>query len=376
MTSKSFGLFEIICHYLPLNPKKIVFSNFLGRGWGDNPKYIAEEILRREYDYDLVWLVSGPAVEIPDKVRKVTIYSRRSRYELSTARIIISNVKTGLPYTKKKGQYYLQTWHGDFPLKYIEQEAESNLGPFYVNNSKADSAITDIILSGNHFFSDIVRRSFWYTGEILEKGLPRNDIFFKDNHHIANAIRIKYGISHDTPIALFAPTFRSGDSIPPSLDWDHVRSVLQAKSGKDWTVFIRLHTLDHAKPLSFINSDKVIDVSDYPDTQELEVCADLLITDYSSMMYDFALQQKPVILYIPDIDDYMLDRGLRPLFFRLPFPSCKTEAELSDCLEIAFSNQNRANVNSFLKNEIQPVDTGNASAAVVDRIHRIIELHD
>ena len=178
--------------------RKIVFVNFAGRGYGDSPKYIADEILRQKLPYDLVWLSYNMNNTFPEGIRKVKFYSFKSRYELATARIIISNVKGKLPYYKKRSQYYIQTWHGGFGVKYIEKDAEQYLTKKYVRDSKYDSSITDLILSGSEFQTKVIQDSFWYNGEIFKKGVPRNDIFFNRSEETINTLRKAYGFDTKT----------------------------------------------------------------------------------------------------------------------------------------------------------------------------------
>ncbi|MBQ3849140.1 MAG: CDP-glycerol glycerophosphotransferase family protein, partial [Clostridia bacterium] len=101
-----------ILYLFPISKDKVVFANFLGRGMGGSPKYIAEEMLRQDLPYDMVWLVSDTSVTLPSGIRPVKMFSLRGRYELATAHVIINNVKHKLPFKKKKAQYYIQTWHG------------------------------------------------------------------------------------------------------------------------------------------------------------------------------------------------------------------------------------------------------------------------
>ena len=110
--------------WLPVNRHKIVLNNFQGRGYGDSPKYIAEEIIRQKLPDDLVWLVADLNMELPSGIRKVKLQSVRASYELSTAKVIISNVKVALPYHKKRSQFYIQTWHGSMAFKAIEKDAQ------------------------------------------------------------------------------------------------------------------------------------------------------------------------------------------------------------------------------------------------------------
>ena len=117
------GIGNYLLSLFPVSDK-IVFLNFWGRGYGDSPKYIAEEIIRQGLPYQLVWLVHDLSYEMPDRIKKVKYYSLKSRIELATARVIISNVKGGLQFRKKNKQFYIQTWHGGFGVKFIEKEIE------------------------------------------------------------------------------------------------------------------------------------------------------------------------------------------------------------------------------------------------------------
>ena len=366
-------LFQTLLNHLPLKKDRIVFVNFLGRGWGDNPKYIATELLQKKSNYDLVWLVSNKNIKLPKGIRTVLLYSRRGRYELATAKVIISNVKNALPYTKKEGQYYIQTWHGDFPLKYIEKEAEDTLDSAYLSETKADSRKTDLILSGSRFFSTIVRESFWYNGEILESGLPRNDIFFDKDSFIPQQIRKQLGISQQADIVLYAPTFRDNGSAFPFPDFIAILNMLEKITGKEWVFVVRLHPNDLTRSGEIRFCSKVINGSVLSDMQELEKAADLLITDYSSIMYDFVLQNKPVILFTPDLDSYRTNcRDLRPLYNELPFVRAVSHLELIEKLPMLFSRIYQEKVEAFFKKEVLSFDDGLAAKRVVERIHQVI----
>lgn len=346
-----------------MSGKKIVFSNFNGRGYGDNPRYIAEEILRQGLKYDLVWLVSDLNEKMPEGIRKVGFYSRSARWELSTAKVIINNVKSLLPFTKKKSQYYIQTWHGDFPLKYIEAEVEDKLDAEYVRCSKEESKQIDLILSGSRYMSDIYRKSFWYEGEILEKGIPRNDVFFKE-HSIS-----------DKPCrqVLYAPTFRDDYKPFPTPDFHSLIAALENLTGEKWRVVIRLHPNERDQSSRFVFSDSIIDGTSVSDPQLLLVESDLLITDYSSVMYEFALMKKPVILFAADLEQYKAEgRGLRSIYDCLPFVLCKTDDELLRLLPLALSKEYPACFESFRREKVGSYDNGTASEAVVFRIKEVI----
>lgn len=365
--------FQTLLNHLPLKKDRIVFVNFSGRGWGDNPKYIATELLQKKSNYDLVWLVSDKNIKLPKGIRTVLLYSRRGRYELATAKVIISNVKNALPYTKKEGQYYIQTWHGDFPLKYIEKEAEDTLDSAYLSETKADSRKTDLILSGSRFFSTIVRESFWYDGEIMESGLPRNDIFFKESIEVKKRIRLDMGISAHKKLVLYAPTFRDNGTFFSCPNFDMILSALNHVTGHEWIFIVRFHPNNQLQSAEISYSSQLINGSAYHDMQELELISDLLITDYSSVMYDFAIQHKPVILFTPDLDEYRTTcRNLRPIYDELPFLRVSSDQELLNIIPKAFDDNYLKKVDFFLRRRVCFFDDGHASERVVNRIHQVI----
>ena len=112
---------------MPLKENKIIFDNFAGKGYADNPKYIANELLNRKLDLDLVWLLNDMEQILPVGIRKVKYNSIKSLYEYATAKVIVDNIRNSHLMKKRNGQIYLQTWHGSKPLKYIEKDAENNL---------------------------------------------------------------------------------------------------------------------------------------------------------------------------------------------------------------------------------------------------------
>ena len=367
------GVFSRLCTFFPVHHRKVVFCNFNGRGWGGSPKYIAEEILRQGLKYDLVWLADKEDKSIPAGIRQVPMHSPRGRYELSTARVIVNNVKNKLPFTKKRSQYYIQTWHGDFALKFIEKEVEDKLNPGYVAESKADSRETDLILSASRQFSNIVRNSFWYDGEVFECGQPCNDVYFHHESRARDKVKALFHLSDDTKIALYAPTFRDGNLGFEFPDFQVILQNLETLTNNSWALLIRLHPNDQGRVSTVKFTDKVLDGSPYPDTQDLAKAADLLITDYSSIMYDFALQRKPVILFTPDLEAYLQRRGLRDIYWELPFPQVRAKEALEDAIDTVFGSDYSTRLTSFMKERICSYDDGHASERIVDRIRQVVE---
>ena len=278
---------------------------------------------------------------------------------------------------KRRNQFYLQTWHGDFPLKFIEKEVEGTLSPNYVAASKADSSVTNAIVSGNKQFSKILKESFWLPKEctVLEYGLPRNDIYFKDNG-FRDKLKQKLGISLNEKVLLYAPTFRNNmDMSYYNLDFERLRKFLCQIDNISWTIIIRMHPNISSKADLFQYNNNIIDGSAYPDQQELCVISDYLITDYSSIMGDFLLMRKPVFLYVPDLERYSdkaLDRGLREMYYHLPFSSSQNQEDLEAQVAIFDYEDYIIKAESFMSIYYNTFDDGRASERVVEYLKNAV----
>ncbi|CAG5301098.1 glycerol phosphotransferase WchX [Streptococcus pneumoniae] len=302
-------------YWLPLNKRKVVFDNFGGRGYGDNPKYIADELLKQDENLDLVWVVENMSTFVPKGVRKVWYGSWGAFFEWSTAKVWIDNIRNSDRPWKRKNQVYLQTWHGSDGVKIIEKDAESTLSKSYIRMAKYDGSISDAIISSCQLQTQTeqFKKSFWLADnvEILEYGLPRNDDFFqkKKVDHINHTVRSKYNISLDELVILYMPTFRDDASTKAyNLDYDKVINSFQDFYNRKVKVLIRFHP--NVDNTFFNNTDKrLINVTDYPNPQDLMFVADIMISDYSSAPIDFLLLNRVVFLYLPDFKEYQSDKN-------------------------------------------------------------------
>ena len=356
--------------WLPVSRHKIVFNNFYGKGYGDSPKYIAEEIRRQGLDVDMVWLVNDLSMDFPPGIRKVKLQSLKASFELSTAKMIVSNVRATLPYKKKQSQYYIQTWHGSVAFKAIEKDAIDKLRPDYVREAIEDSKMINLFLSSNSIQTHEIQTCFWYDGEIFESGSPRNDMLFKGDD-VKNRIKQGLGLRPDTKVVLYAPTFRDDFRMDVyNLNLLEMCSRLGNRLGGNWIALARLHpNVTETSLVAY--SDKVINASTYPDMQELLLIADVLITDYSSTIYDAAIMDKLVLLYAPDLDEYKKNRGLKQIYFDLPTRICQTSDDLCNYIDEIDVGQYHAELHRFL-DSIKVFDDGHASERVVKRIASIM----
>ena len=186
----------------PIDRKKVVFCSYYGKGYSDSPKAIAEALLASGEDLKLVWLLRDPkdAAHLPEGISPASYRGIRRVWELSTAAAWVDNCRKG-ERCKRKGQYYLQTWHG-FALKRIEQDAADALEPLYVRSCIQDSAQCDLMVSGSGFMTRLYQRAFWYQGSVAEYGTPRNDVFFSPQPQLSEKVRRGFGRPEDRNLVL------------------------------------------------------------------------------------------------------------------------------------------------------------------------------
>lgn len=360
-----------IFYFAPVQDRKVVFINFNGKGFGCNPKYIAQEILDQSLDYDLVWLVQDLDSDFPEGIRKVSYFSAKALYELATAKVIITNVKNDLRLTKKKNQYVIQTWHGSYSAKRLEADAMDTLPRKYLKESKHNSHQTDLFLSNSRVLSECYRSAFWCDCEIMECGFPRNDVLFGDEQQMRKRVRDWFGVDHDTKLALYAPTFRDDGSVDGyGIDYRMVQQILSER-GESWKVLIRMHpNVGDCDGLFQFDGD-ILQATNYPDMQELLMAADVLITDYSSSVFEFAAMKKQIYIFASDVEQYQKMRGLQPAFFEMPYHICRTNEELAEQIRMYDPCSAEQSAEKFMT-VFGGVDQGCASKRVVERIQEVI----
>lgn len=361
--------------FLPIKKNKITISNYYGKGYGDNGKYIAEEIMNQGLDYDIVWLLKKDFYDVskfPCTVRKVKYGSIRGLYELATSKVWIDNCRKLFHPPKRKKQFYIQTWHGSIPLKKVEKDVENKLSPGYVDSAKHDSKIADVFLSNSKFCTEIYRKSFWYNGRVLEIGSPRCDVFFRENNDADIKVRDLYNIKSDAKIAIYAPTFRADGNLEVyNIDFKKLIEVLENKFGGEWIVLIRLHPNISNKADLITYSERLINATNYNDMYELLSISDMLITDYSSTMFEFSLNYRPVFLYCSDIAEYRKDRDLYFDLEKLPYKIAEDNTQLIQSIKDFDEEEYRNKVHLFYK-QLGIQESGNASVEVVKLINKIV----
>ena len=353
---------------------KIVYHSFEGR-YSDNPRVLYEALLAREEPHEHLWLVDpAHAAGFPADVATAAYGSRECIRALEQADVVVANTHTDLVWTKRPDALYLQTWHGT-PLKRIHFDVlwapEGRL-----DRLSGDVAQWDVLLSPNRASSERLRGAFGYTGEVLESGYPRNDILSAPGAPaIRDRVRRRLGIEPDTTAVLYTPTWRDdvvfaeGDR-EFALDFDI--DGFTRRLGDDHVLLLRLHYMLTGR-LEVADHRAVRDVSFYPDVSELYLAADVLVTDYSSTMFDFAVTGKPLLFYTYDLEDY--ESRVRGFYFDLasvaPGPLLRSNDELLDALARMpdLSAGYAARYEHFRKTFCH-LEDGHATERVLDRVLR------
>lgn len=361
-------------YLFPVKKNKVVFDNFEGRGFGCNPKYITKALLETKQDIDIVWQLKDTSIKMPDGIRCVQYGSWRAAYELATAKVWVDNVRNSRKVRKKKAQFYIQTWHGSIGLKKSEQEVEDSLPENYVKAAKHDGKITDLMISNGKFRTDRFLTCFWYSGEVWECGFPRNDILINPDINIKKSMYENLGIPLNKKIALYAPTFRlnTADAGNPidifRFDYEKIRTALENKFGGEFVFLLRMHPNIARYRHLFEFTDKIMDATAYPDIQELLAFSDVLITDYSSCMFDSMAAHHAVFLFAKDVENYTKrERGLLFDFHELPCSLAETEDELLKNIAAYSDAEFIIECDAFF-NKIGFHEPGNASQRVAELI--------
>ena len=360
---------------LPVKNNKIIMWANSFKQYGCSPKYITEYLLENYPNkYDIVWVFEDNA-KIPEgldkRVRIVRYFSIEYLKELHTAKVVICNMRTGDSHfwKKRNEQIYMQTWHSSLRLKKIEKDAEY-LDPVYIDIAKKDSAKIDIILSGCDFSTNIFKNSFWYNGPILKSGTPRCDILINDNIDVKNKVYQYFNIKSNYKILLYAPTFRDTKNADMhGIDFAAIKKSLENTLGGNWIIMYRFHP-NIIAPYNF-EDNLNIDATKYPDMQELIVSSDILLTDYSSCMFDMAIAKKKCILYAPDIETYKrTERGLYFDIGELPFKLAKSNEELINIINSFDEKEYVSKLEEFMR-KIGSYEDGHATERVVKYIEGV-----
>lgn len=321
------------CMKYPIEKNKILI--YIGTH-GGHGRQISQKLIGMNPSLDIVWAIENRDIVVPGGIRSILIGNIKEYIkEIETAYIWIYDGLIPQYAKKRPEQIYIQAKHwASITLKAFYSGDEKSLTKpgmkeRYLHNNEA----LDYILVGSKFDEETCRRGFDFHGECIHVGSPRTDILFQKG--MKEKVYAYYNIDETIHTLLFCPTFRTVNSArhmkDVNLDFELLEKTLRKKYGGEWIIFLRLH------PHIAIESEKiqkpsfVLDTSFYSDSQELVAAADIVITDYSSIMFEPAFVQKPVFLYAPDRSEYVgKERDLLIDYDALPFPIAESNEELMD----------------------------------------------
>ena len=297
--------------------RKVVFSSFWGRGFADNPKYVALELLRRRRDLDLVWLAGDQSAvrgQLPDGIRVGPYRGWGGIRESATAAVRVDNQLINLHtlgYAKRSDQLYVQTWHGSLGIKRIGFDFAEGTSDHdrRFENRRLDGAMVDALISNSSFESEIYRAQWFGGGRICEFGHPRNDILVNGiSSDVAADIRGRLGVSTKERILLYAPTFR-GRVAKATTPRVLIPEFMKYELGDEYVLLCKHHPLVRRRPvISEYCSDFAMDVTDTMTIEDLLCVADICISDYSSLVFEASLLHIPMIFYAFDLEHYIDER--------------------------------------------------------------------
>ncbi|MEV8014786.1 CDP-glycerol glycerophosphotransferase family protein [Streptomyces sp. NPDC086554] len=344
---------------------------------GDSPRAVHEELVRRGTDVEHLWVTHDQQTRVPLGAKGVEEHSADWHEALARCRRIVTTDHLPDFFERRDGQTVVQTWNGA-PLKRIGTDLIDTL---YADHGHLDalprlSRQWDVLVSPNRFSTPHLGRALAYEGEVLEAGSPRNDVLFADDRDkTAERVRHDLGIAPDKRIVLYAPTYRDHLACSPgrfryepALDLRAARDVL----GDDHVLLVRKHPLTAGR-LPGADAPFVRDVSSHPRTAELLLIADVLVTDYSSLMFDFAHTGRPMLFHAYDLEHYRdTVRGFYLDFeTRAPGPLLASTGEVVDALrDLDAITARHAEAYAAFREAYCDLDDGRAAARVVERLMR------
>ncbi|MEU8460921.1 bifunctional glycosyltransferase family 2 protein/CDP-glycerol:glycerophosphate glycerophosphotransferase [Streptomyces sp. NPDC029003] len=353
----------------------VVYDTFQGNGAGDSPRAIHEELLRRGEKLEHVWLVRDGRAEVPPTARAVQYGSLEAWDVLARARYYVVNDSVPLPFFRRPGQTVVQTWHGT-PLKQIGYDFTHDYytSPEVLEGLRHDSAQWSLLASPSSYATPVLQRALGYDGPVVEAGSPRADALVRPDAARIAEVRRRLGLPEGKKVVLYLPTWREnrlgwtgGYKLDLRIDLDAARREL----GEDHVLLVRGHHKVGEQVRDGVRDGFVVDVSRWPDTTDLLLVADVLISDYSSALFDFALTDRPILLFAYDLEHYR--DTLRGFTFDLeakaPGPLLKDSASLIAAVRDADAvGAEYAAAREAFRAEFCDLDDGRATERVVDRM--------
>lgn len=354
------------CRHLPLDEHLAIYSVYWGDGYRCNPRAIYEAARDLAPSVRGVWAVKADRLhEVPAGVEVVVEGSRAFLRALATAKLLVNNVNFPSYFRKRPGSVFVQTHHGT-PLKRMGVEIEG-IEPAERLALLERCRAWDFSLSSNRYSTDIWQRAYPVPFTSLEYGYPRNDVLVDPDGAARTRTRALLGLADEELAILYAPTHRdSSATFEQQLDL----SRLMRDLGAGHRLLMRTHHFYAHDRVDGLGGSGIVDVSRHPRVEELFLAADVLVTDYSSVMFDFGVLDRPIVIFAPDWDEYRERRGT---YFDLeaerPGPFARTYDELVSAISArSFDAPLERLARERFRSTYCSLDDGRASERVVRRV--------
>jgi len=318
-----------------IKKKCIIFIGLTGGNtyeYSCNLKYLSEYIQdKRPKEFEVYWIVNEPEkykdIEKNQGLCFLKHYTLKSFYYLMTANVIVSSGAYIPWFSFRKNQYVINTWHGGGAYKRIEN-AKPDANWLTRKRAEISAKNIDLFLSSSKLTTKyLIREAFLYQGEVMEKGMPRNDCIVRgETQSASQRVRAYYGIDKDEKVILYAPTYRK-PSQEIVLEGEKLLSFL-SENGEKWRFLYRMHRYQTEDSYMRVTGEEILSANDFPDMQMLLCATDILITDYSSMIWDYSFLFRPCFLFVPDLTEYLKSTGFHIDIHEWPFPLARTQKEL------------------------------------------------
>ena len=354
--------------WLPICKNYVCYVTATHHYYSDNMYYVIQALKKHDIgDMNLFWVTKYPKYAenaVVDNVKVIKYKSIKHFIIQFFSKIIISDdyLYHGLIIRKK--QIYINVWHGGINYKGVGEKGIYFSDDIQRKRYKLANPEPDYMVAGCEAFIKYIQKAFGYWNTtFIRCGLPRNDIFFSDYNQTNKKVKKKMGCD-GKKILCYMPTFRKDKmSIISNLfNYKDVLQALNENTGQEWMFVFRSHYYDHGVYSDYFKN--VIDATEYENVSELLCATDILISDYSSCMWDFGLTQKLCISYVPDSKQFVEnDRGLTEQGFDMPFPKASNTKELIDViLNLDIDGYKEKIIEHKMK--VESYETGNASELV------------
>lgn len=370
---------KMIFRKLPVKQNWVLFESFLGKSYADSCKYIYEYMNQNLPDqYRYIWVLQNKDEELAKNAKCIKPLSLKYFYYTARSKYWVNNMRQPLWFEKRPGMVFLETWHGT-PLKKLvfDMEEVHSASPEYKAHFYKQSRMWDYLVSDNPFSTEVFERAFLFPREkILEYGYPRNDLLYSpDKEERIRKIRLELNIPEGKKIVLYAPTWRDDEYYGPGqykfklpLDLGLLRSELE----QEYIILLRTHYFI-ADRLDVKEEEKsfVFDVSRYSDIGELYLISDICITDYSSVFFDYANLNRPILFYVYDFEKYRdVLRGFYiDMETELPGPLLYTSEEVVEAIQkIHLITDEYADRYKKFHDRFCNIDDGHAAKRIVQKV--------